>query len=144
MIDSISNNSIQINLKFTFTMYQYIIVYGYISYYTIWYIYIYVCVSMCLSAHKWPTNKMSVIYMESWKQCALPVITTIALWQLMYLGTLISYILFIDKLCVLTLSQHIHTLVTLSHLHNLYQLVYLIIVTRENSLPNREHDRSYQ
>ena len=25
--------------------------------------------------------------MLSWKQCALPVITTMALWQLMYLGT---------------------------------------------------------
>ena len=25
--------------------------------------------------------------MLSWKQCALPVITTLALWQLMYLGT---------------------------------------------------------
>ena len=32
-------------------------------------------------------SKMSVIYMESWKQCALPVITTMAFWQLMHLGT---------------------------------------------------------
>ena len=28
-------------------------------------------------------SKMGVIYMQSWKQCALPVITTVALWQLM-------------------------------------------------------------
>ena len=27
------------------------------------------------------------IHMLSWKQCALPVITTMALWQLMHLGT---------------------------------------------------------
>ena len=27
------------------------------------------------------------IYMSSRKECALPVITTMALWQLMYLGT---------------------------------------------------------
>ena len=36
------------------------------------YIYIYICI---------------YIYILSWKQCALPVITTLALWQLMYLGT---------------------------------------------------------
>ena len=49
-----------------------------------------------ISGHKWSTphrvlkshrSKMSVIYMLSWKQCALPVITTMALWQLMHLGT---------------------------------------------------------
>ena len=47
-----------------------------------------------ISGHKWSTthrvlkshrNKMGVIYMQSWKQCTLPVITT-ALWQLMHLG----------------------------------------------------------
>ena len=27
------------------------------------------------------------MYVQSWKQCALPVITTMALWQLMHLGT---------------------------------------------------------
>ena len=34
-------------------------------------------------------KKMIYIYlcMQSWKQCALPVITTMALWQLMHLGT---------------------------------------------------------
>ena len=31
--------------------------------------------------------KMSIIYMQSLKQCALPVIPTMALWQLMHLGT---------------------------------------------------------
>ena len=49
-----------------------------------------------ISGHKWSTThrglkshriKMSVIYMQSWKQCALPVITTMALWQLIHLGT---------------------------------------------------------
>ena len=49
-----------------------------------------------ISGHKWSLthrvlkshrSKMSVIYMQSWKECALPVITTWALWQLMHLDT---------------------------------------------------------
>ena len=49
-----------------------------------------------LSGHKWSTtqrvpkpyqSKMSVIYTQSWKQCALPAITIMILWQLMHLGT---------------------------------------------------------
>ena len=49
-----------------------------------------------VSGHKWSTthrvlksdrSKMGVIYMQSWKQCLLPVITTMALWQLMHLST---------------------------------------------------------
>ena len=52
-----------------------------------------------ISGHKWSTtrrvlkshrSKMSVIYMQSWKQCALSVITTMALWQLIHLGTYTS------------------------------------------------------
>ena len=39
------------------------------------YIYIYIYIS-----------KMGAIYMQSRKQCALPVITSMALWQLMHLG----------------------------------------------------------
>ena len=54
------------------------------------YVYLYI------SGHKWSTThralkshrcKMGVIYIQSWKQCALPVMTTMALWQLMPLGT---------------------------------------------------------
>ena len=49
-----------------------------------------------ISSHKWSTthrvlkshrSKMGIIYMQSWKQCALLVITTMAFWQLMHLGT---------------------------------------------------------
>ena len=49
-----------------------------------------------ISGHKWSSIrrvpksqkvKISVTYLQSWKQCALPVITTMALWQLMHLGT---------------------------------------------------------
>ena len=49
-----------------------------------------------ISGHKWSTtrrvlkshrSKMRVMYMQSWKQCVLPAITTMALWQLMHLGT---------------------------------------------------------
>ena len=51
--------------------------------------------SINISGHKWSAtrrvlkyhrSKMSMIYMLSWKQYALPVITTMALWQLMQLG----------------------------------------------------------
>ena len=57
-------------------------------------------ISTNISGHKWSTthrvlkshrSKMSVIYMQSWKQCSLPVITTMALWQVMYLGTWCTY-----------------------------------------------------
>ena len=50
-----------------------------------------------ISGHKWSTayrllkslkSKMSILYIQSWKQCAFPAITTRALWQLMHLGIL--------------------------------------------------------
>ena len=33
------------------------------------------------------SKKVGVTYMQSWKQCAIPVITRMTLWQLMHLGT---------------------------------------------------------
>ena len=49
------------------------------------------------------------------------------------------------SLFIVTLSQHIHTLVTLVlHLHNIFQLGLLDHFTKRNSLPNCEHDPSYQ
>ena len=42
MNNPIFDNSIQINIKFTFTVYEYTIVYEYISYNTILYIYTYI------------------------------------------------------------------------------------------------------
>ena len=60
-------------------------------------IYIYI-----LSGHKWSTThwvlkshrrKMSIIYMLSWKQCALPVITTIPLCRLIHWGKCKQYIM---------------------------------------------------
>ena len=63
-----------------------------------------------ISGRKWSTNhrvlkshrsKTDVIYMQSWKLCALAVITTMALWQLMHLGTwwtmLQQYIMYVPK-----------------------------------------------
>ena len=47
------------------------------------YIYIYI--------YKLHRSKISIIYMLSWKQCALPVITAMALWKLMHLGTRCIY-----------------------------------------------------
>ena len=63
--------------------------------------YIYVYILLCIlymykNGHKWSItrrvlksfrSKMIVIYMQSWKQCALLVITIIALCQLTHLGT---------------------------------------------------------
>ena len=40
-----------------------------------------------LSSSSYENNIIISLYMLSWKQCALPVITTMALWQLMHLGT---------------------------------------------------------
>ena len=93
-------------------IYIYLYLYISISIYIYLYIYIYICIYLSISlsiyiyiptylsihiyGHKWFTthrvlkshrSKMSIIYMLSWKQCALPVITTMALWQLMHLGT---------------------------------------------------------
>ena len=52
------------------------------------YVYVYIVISdprhIVLKSHK---SKMSTVYMQSWKQFALLVITTIALWQFMHLGT---------------------------------------------------------
>ena len=39
-----------------------------------------------------------IIYMLSWKQCALPFITTMALWQLMHLGTWCIFLLFFSSI----------------------------------------------
>ena len=41
-----------------------------------------------LKSHR---SKMYVTYMWSWKQCTLPVITTMALWHLMHLGKHMIY-----------------------------------------------------
>ena len=90
-------------------IYIYICIYIYIIYVYIyiWYIYIYITwkyINICIiynniyiyhyiSGHKWSTthrelkshrSKISGIYMQSWKQCSLPVITTMDLRQLMH------------------------------------------------------------
>ena len=91
------------------------------------------------SGHKWSTthrvpkshrSKMRIIYMLSWKQCAIPVITTMALWQLMHLdtwshcddnreGTLFSWL-------IPTLITTI-TLITLITFFSLYIYIYIYI-----------------
>ena len=68
-----------------------------------------------VSSHKWFTThrvlksdriKMSAIYIQSWKQCALPFVTTRALWQLMYLlrRSCSSWFYQIWALCVLWIT----------------------------------------
>ena len=56
---------------------------------------VYVCIYY-INGYKWFTTHGAQIsqkqdrhniYMQLWKQCALTVITTMALWQLMHLGT---------------------------------------------------------
>ena len=49
-----------------------------------------------LKSHR---NKMGIIYMQSWKQCTLSVITTMALWQLMHL----------DMWCMVYIHMYVYT-----------------------------------
>ena len=71
-------------------------IYIYIQYIYIQYIYIQYIYIQYISGHKWSTkhkvlkslkSKMGIIYRQSWKQWALLVIITMALWQLMHLDT---------------------------------------------------------
>ena len=45
-----------------------------------------VCVCVCIDIYIYIYIYIYVIIL-SWKQCALPIITTMALWQIMHLGT---------------------------------------------------------
>ena len=73
---------VQVSIASIFVSYVITYIYIYIYIYNIYiyviiiylYIYIYIHIYICK-------------YMLSWKQCALPAITTMALWQLMHLGT---------------------------------------------------------
>ena len=78
-----------------------------------------------ISSHKWSTthrvlkshrSKMS-IYILSWKQCTLPVMTTMALWQLMHLGTW----------CTVTHCSYQRVLNKLSKEHNISSKRYRYI-----------------
>ena len=54
-------------------------------------------ISRVLKSHR---SNMGAVHMQSWKQCALPLITTMALWQLMHLGTWYTVYIYIHKLYV--------------------------------------------
>ena len=78
-----------------------------------------------LSGHKWYTThrvlkshkiKMSIIHMQSWKQCALLVITTMALWPI-YIHIYIYFI-------------YIYI-----HIHYIYLYIYIHIHTKCSSTP---------
>ena len=93
--DHISDNSIQINIKFTFTVYEFITLYEYILLFNYIYIYIYINIAfICLLQHCHSTY------------------TRLSRWF------------------------HIHIIFS--------SWFYLIFVTSKNSLPNCEHDPSYQ
>ena len=55
-------------------------IYVYVYIYMYVYIYIYMHIYIYIYMHIY-------IYMQPWKQCALPVISIMVLWQLMHLGT---------------------------------------------------------
>ena len=95
IIDHISDNSIQINIRFTSTVYEYIIVYEYILLsnfmYILYLLYIFIYICVCVFRY---------VYIYIYINCVF--------------------------LFILTLSQHILTLVALvSHSHILFQLVLL-------------------
>ena len=52
------------------------------------YIYIYIYIHIYINIYMYVyIHIYTYTYMQLWKQCALPVITTMAFWQLMHLGT---------------------------------------------------------
>ena len=56
-----SDNSIQINIKFTFTIHEYIIVYEYILFSNLIYIYIYIYSSLSLAEKAYPIVNMTQV-----------------------------------------------------------------------------------
>ena len=66
---------------------KYIYIYMYIYIYII-YIYLYIYIYN-LKSQK---SKMDVICMKSWKLLALPIITTMAVWQPMHVGATVHHL----------------------------------------------------
>ena len=121
------NNSIQINTKFTFTVYEYIIVFENILLSNLIYIYIYIYIiqyNICIY--------IQIIYSELTQSSSRRVSS------------------FKDsELCVFCLMQHCHNTYTRwshwFHIHIIFSsCFYLIVVTSRNCLPNCEHDPTYQ
>ena len=59
--------------------------------------------------------------MQSWKQCALPVITTMAFWQLMHLGTWAHDVHHVSK----CMSCHKAIVVTTGRAHCFHDCIYI-------------------
>ena len=90
---------------------------------------IYICVYICINDHKWSTanrvlkshkSKMSVICMKSSKQCVLPVITTMPLWELVHLGMSTS--------CTKCMSCHKVIVVITARARYLHDCIYIIYI----------------
>ena len=110
-----SDNSIQINIKFTFTVHEYIIVYGYILLSNLIYIYIYMYMYIYVHARMYYMYHLHKIYIY------------------------IIYI-YIYELCVFCLLRYCCNTYTRSsqwfHIQiNFSSWCYLIIVTSRNNLP---------
>ena len=75
-------------------------------------------------------RKTSLIYMLSWKQCSLPVITTVALWQLTQVRVLLlwdlSVLCVVNHLWPLTLRQNPTTLNLSEKSHLRYAFTWIL------------------
>ena len=132
--DHISDNSIQIKIKFTFTVYEYITAYEYILLSNLIYIYIYIYnLYNIYKIFIW-----SELYWRAPKErnsCCLQIDRI--------------YIYIYIYICVFCLLQHCcNTYTRCSHWFHIHKIFsswfYLIINTSRNSLPKFEHYSSYQ
>ena len=90
-----------------------------------------------LKSHR---SKTDVIYIQSWKQCALPVITTMAFWQLMHLGTrwaMLQMYIMSPSAWFATLYTHVYICIYIQKLKSQKQdVLEWILNNLENSLEN--------
>ena len=106
-----------------------------VSWITYNHLYVYICIYIYIYIYILYIHLYIYIYMLSWKQCALPVITTMALWKLMHLGTWCTVHTFIlllwglSTLCVMDhLWPHIYIYICMYiiYIYNIY--IYVIYI----------------
>ena len=125
-----SNNSIQINIKFTFTVHKYIIVYEYIWIYSIIQFDIYICVyyvDIYLSIY---------VYLYIYISIYLYIYTSIHLYIYIYIYIYMNFVFFVYCNVIATHTYDVHTAFT-------FIWSFPAGFTSRNGLHNCEHDRSY-
>ena len=96
-----------------------------------WITYNHLYVYICIYIYIYIIYIYLYIYMLSWKQCALPVVTTMTLWKLMHLGTwcmvhtLILLLWDLNTLCVMD-----HLWPPLIYIYIYVHNIYIIMIKR--------------